>query len=85
MNIALFTDTYLPEINGVATSTANLRQTLMAHGHNVLLVTTNPFSDEVTYEDGIIRIPGIEAKKLYGYRLTSFFVRGDEIRRRLPP
>lgn len=73
MNIALFTDTYLPEINGVATSTANLRQTLMAHGHNVLLVTTNPFSDEVTYEDGIIRIPGIEAKKLYGYRLTSFY------------
>ncbi len=73
MNIALFSDTYLPEINGVATSTANLRQTLIEHGHNVLVVATNPFSNEVTYEDGVIRIPGIEAKKLYGYRLTGFY------------
>lgn len=73
MNIALFSDTYLPEINGVATSTANLRQTLIEHGHNVLVVVTNPFSNEVTYEDGVIRIPGIEAKKLYGYRLTGFY------------
>lgn len=73
MNIALFSDTYLPEINGVATSTANLRQTLIEHGHNVLVVATNPFSNEVTYEDGVIRIPGIEAKKLYGYRLTGIY------------
>ena len=48
MNIALFTDTYPPEINGVATSTANLRATLLAHGHNVLVVTTNPFNNQVT-------------------------------------
>lgn len=73
MNIALFSDTYPPEINGVATSTANLRQTLIDHGHHVLVVTTNPFSDKVIEEDGIIRVPGLEAKHLYGYRLTNFY------------
>lgn len=75
MNIALFTDTYPPEINGVATSTANLRSTLLAHGHNVLVVTTNPFSNEVTYEDGIIRLPGLELKALYGYRISNVYSR----------
>lgn len=73
MNVALFTDTYPPEINGVATSTANLRQTLLDHGHNVLVVTTNPYSNEVTSEDGVIRMPGLALKKLYGYRVSSLY------------
>lgn len=75
MNIALFTDTYPPEINGVATSTANLRRTLMDHGHNVLVVATNPFSDKITYEDGVIRVPGIMLKKLYGYLFAPIYPR----------
>ena len=41
MNIALFSDTYLPDINGVATSTYNLVNILRKHGHDVLLVTIN--------------------------------------------
>ena len=73
MNVAIFTDTYPPEINGVATSSANLRATLLDHGHNVLVVTTNVFNKELMYEDGILRIPGIEMKALYGYRLTNFY------------
>ena len=73
MNVALFSDTYPPEINGVATSTFNLRKTLLAHGENVLVVTTNPFSNKVTYEDGVLRIPGIDAKKLYNYRVSGFY------------
>ena len=75
MNIALFTDTYPPEINGVATSTSNLRKVLLAHGHNVLLVTTNPFGNETTYNDGILRLPGREMKQMYGYRFTKFYDR----------
>lgn len=76
MNIVLFTDTYPPEINGVATSTANLRSTLIEHGHNVLVVTTNPFDNEIRFEeDGIIRIPGVKMEHLYGYRLTKPFSR----------
>ena len=73
MNIALFTDTYPPEINGVATSSENLRKTLVAHGHQVLLVTTNPFSNKIVFKDNILRIPGINLKKLYGYLLSYPF------------
>ncbi len=75
MNVAIFTDTYPPEINGVATSSANLRATLLAHGHNVLVITTNVFNDEIVYEEEekILRIPGFEMKALYGYRLTKFY------------
>ena len=73
MNIALFTDTYPPEINGVATSTENLRNVLLQHGHNVLVIATNPFSKEILEEDGVIRVPGVEMKGLYGYRWTRFY------------
>ena len=40
MNIALLSDTYLPDINGVATSTHILKNELKKHGHHVLVVTT---------------------------------------------
>ncbi len=73
MKIALFSDTYPPEINGVATSTYNLRKTLENHGHQVLVVTTNPFSKEVSFENGVIRLPGLRLKRLYDYRLSSFY------------
>ncbi len=73
MNVAIFTDTYPPEINGVATSSANLRATLLAHGHNVLVVTTNVESDKIVFEDGVLHIPGFEMKQFYGYRLTKFY------------
>lgn len=73
MKIALFTDTYLPQINGVATSCYTLAKTLQDHGHSVLVVTTNPFSKDVTYDRGIIRIPGIEMKSLYGYIMSGVY------------
>jgi 1,2-diacylglycerol 3-alpha-glucosyltransferase len=75
MRLALFTDTYPPEINGVATSSYNLRKTFIEHGDEVLVITTNPFSKEVTFEDGVLRIPGVELKFLYGYRAAMFFNR----------
>ncbi len=70
MRIAIFTDTFPPEINGVATSCKTLETTLREHGHDVIVVTTNPFSKRVSYEDGIVRIPGLEIKSLYGYILA---------------
>lgn len=73
MKIVIFTDTYPPEINGVATSCRNLYRTLTEHGQQVKVVTTNPWNEEL-FEDGdIIRLPGIEMKKLYGYRAASPF------------
>ncbi len=67
MRVVIFSDTYPPEINGVATSSRNLYRTLKAHGEEVLVVTTNPFDNEFYYQDDVIRIPGIIIKKLYGY------------------
>ena len=75
MNIAVFTDTYPPFINGVSTSAFNLVKILKEHGHNVLVVTTRHDDGKFEYKDGIVYIPGIELKKIYGYRLTSFYSR----------
>ena len=42
MRIALFSDTYSPEINGVAIHVSALKEGLESLGHEVLVVTTNP-------------------------------------------
>lgn len=75
MRIAIFTDTYPPFINGVSTSCYNLVKTLKEHGHNVIVVTPRPDDGPFNYdkEAGIIHIPGMELKKMYGYRLTRFY------------
>lgn len=41
MRIGLFTDTYLPDINGVVSSTAILRNALQRAGHTVFVVTNH--------------------------------------------
>lgn len=41
MKIALFTETYLRQINGVVTHVKILKEGLEALGHNVLIVTTD--------------------------------------------
>ncbi|MEG0276803.1 MAG: RecX family transcriptional regulator [Coprobacillus sp.] len=75
MNIALFSDTYLPDINGVATSTHILRCELKKHGHNVLVVTTilPHDSDYVDEDNMVLRLPGIDLKNLYGYRASNIY------------
>ena len=86
MRVAIFTDTYVPEINGVAMSSKSLRDILIAHGHEVLVVTTNPFGDEFIMEDNVYRVPGQELKKLYGYRLVNIFNRKPmEVLRKFDP
>lgn len=74
MRIGIFTDTYLPDINGVASSSHILRNELVKHGHEVLVVTTE-IKKGVDYEDDphVYRLSGIELKKLYDYRLASFY------------
>lgn len=73
MRIAYFSDTYPPEINGVSVSAHHHAKVMRSQGHDVLVVTTNPFSMTIEEKEGIIRIPGLELKKLYGYRMSSFF------------
>lgn len=73
MNIVLFADTYPPEINGVAVSVFNHAKVLRTHGHRVYVVTTNPFSKQVTCEEDILRIPGQKVKQLYGYIVAPMY------------
>ena len=70
MKIALFSDTYVPEINGVATHVAALKEGLEALGHNVLVVTTNQKDQIIYQESGVLRCPSIKLKRIYGYGLS---------------
>lgn len=71
MRIALFTDTYTPEINGVVSSIVTLQEGLEAMGHDVFIVTTHASILTISYENRILRLPGIQLKQMYGYVLTS--------------
>ena len=76
MKIGLFSDTYPPEINGVANSTYILKNELEKLGHEVYVITTNSEGKVDTHweEDGkVLRFKGTELKFLYGYVMTSPF------------
>ena len=73
MKILILTDTYPPFINGVSTSTYNLRNILIEHGHDVLVVAPRVDDGELEMKDGVIWLPGINLKKIYGYRLTGIY------------
>ena len=58
MNIAIFTDCYLPIKNGVVTSVLQLKEGLEKKGHNVLIITIEvPNYDET--DKNIYRLPSI--------------------------
>lgn len=74
MTIGLFSDTFPPDINGVATATKNLFDMLSSMGHTVYVITTNlEGKKEIAEKDHIIRIPGLALKKLYSYRMAGVF------------
>jgi 1,2-diacylglycerol 3-alpha-glucosyltransferase len=73
MKIALLTDTYPPFINGVSTSCYNLVQILKKNGNDVLVVTPQHTDGPLEIKDGVVYVPGIELKKLYGYRITKLY------------
>ena len=56
MNIGLFTDTYYPELNGVANSVFLLKKELEKKGHNVYVVTTKTPGAPAD-EKGVFRVP----------------------------
>ena len=59
MRVGLFTDTYFPQVSGVATSIRTLKTELEKQGHTVFIFTTTD-KDVNRYEDWqIIRIPSV--------------------------
>lgn len=71
MNIGIFTDTYLPDINGVVTSVVTLKKTLEAKGHTVYIVTNHDDLLKTTFKDNVLRLPALRLDFLYGYKLTN--------------
>ena len=72
MRIGLFSDTYPPQINGVANSTKILRDELEKHGHEVYVFCPKKIGTSEWSEDHkIYYLAGIELKFLYGYVMTS--------------
>lgn len=72
MNIALFTETYLPYINGVVTHVKSLKDGLERAGHKVLIVTAGSktkrhYVDEI---NNILWCPAREFKRFYNYGLA---------------
>lgn len=60
MNIGIFTDTYFPQVSGVATSIKTLRDELIAQGHHVyIFTTTDPQAKHDDVENGIYRFTSI--------------------------
>ena len=70
MKIGIFTDTYTPDINGVVTSIVTLKDVLESMGHTVFVITNHSLST-TSYENKVLRLPGLELKFLYGYTMSS--------------
>ena len=88
MNIALFTDSYLPTKSGVVTVVEQIYQNLKALGHHVVIVTVaNPLADIKNESDDILRVPstkiGLGMKDQYfGYpflKKISQFLKKNKI------
>ena len=67
MRIALFTETYLPQINGVVTHVKTLKDGLERLGHQVLVVTADSSTFHHHLEGDVLYCPATKLKKLYGY------------------
>ncbi|QMU07322.1 glycosyltransferase family 4 protein [Levilactobacillus suantsaii] len=60
MNIGIFTDTYFPQVSGVATSIKTLRDQLEKQGHQVyIFTTTDPHVERNVYERNVFRFSSI--------------------------
>lgn len=65
MRIAIFTDTYLPEVNGVVTTIDSHARVLSSRGHELLIIC--PRYAEPTVHDA----PGVQVKRYRSIQVTS--------------
>jgi len=73
LHIGLFSDTYYPDVNGVSVSIETLRKQLLKMGHVVYVITASldtKIVGGVEFENGVLRIPAVKIKQLYGYRIS---------------
>ena len=71
MRIAIFTETYLPQINGVVTHIKILKEGLEALGHTVLIVTADSKAHTHYLKDNVLHCPAHNLKRIYNLDLAS--------------
>ncbi len=57
MNIAMFSDTYSPQVNGVVTMIRMLEENLQKRGHNVYIFTVD--HPEASIQENVYRVPSL--------------------------
>jgi 1,2-diacylglycerol 3-alpha-glucosyltransferase len=72
MKVALFTDTYLPTVDGVVTSVRETRRQLEADGHEVVIFAPEDPRHRGTRDPGLIYVRAKELRTYPGYRLAMF-------------
>ena len=73
MRIGLFTDTYFPQVSGVATSIRTLKTELEKQGHDVFIFTTTDKDVNRSEDWQIIRIPSVP---FFAFKDRRFAYRG---------
>lgn len=68
MKIGMFTDTFLPQRNGVVTSICNIGKTLEREGHNMVVFTPG----QGLRDSGFGRVSGFEVYQLRGFRFAPY-------------
>lgn len=71
MRIALFAETYLPNISGVVTHVHALRVGLERLGHEVLVVCGDNSYGQHLLKDNVLYCPGFVSQKFYGYTIST--------------
>ncbi|MDE6626018.1 MAG: glycosyltransferase family 4 protein [Lachnospiraceae bacterium] len=82
MNIGIFTDTYYPEVNGVANSAYELKKALERQGHVVYVFTVSnpeaaPYGEKGVYRINSIPLPMIKELRV-GFALSKVWKRRIE-------
>lgn len=80
MKVAVFTDTYLPAVDGVVNSLLATKEYLESLGHEVLLFAPADRNNGAQKEAGVIYCPAREFRKYPGYRMANpFYPRATKI------
>ncbi len=74
MKIAIFTDTFYPQVNGIVTSIVDLAKGMTDKGHKVFIISPeeNISYEEFEYRDiEVIRLPAIDASFYEGFKWSA--------------
>ena len=71
MRVAIFTETYLPAVNGVVTHVKTLKEGLELLGHKAIVVTADSNVKKTQASKDILYCPAVKLEKIYGYDVAS--------------